>query len=145
MGLLPDIAVGAWSLVAGLGVTVKRLFQPVITLQYPRYKTTMFDNFRGHIELAGDSRNGGHKCVACGTCVRECPSRLILVQGMKDHVKDKKRATHYVIDFTRCSLCGLCVDACPTGALRFSKEFELASRSRWDGVIDLVARFEERA
>ncbi|MBU0514479.1 MAG: NADH-quinone oxidoreductase subunit I [Proteobacteria bacterium] len=145
MGLLREILVGGWSLIAGMGVTVKRLFRPVITLQYPRYKVTMFDNFRGHIELKRGPNGDGQLCVACGTCVRECPSKLILVQGMKDHVKDHKRPTHYVIDFTRCSLCGLCVDACPTGALTFSKEFELASLSRWDGVIDLVARFEERA
>jgi NADH-quinone oxidoreductase subunit I len=145
MGLLRDIAAGGWSLISGLEVTLKRLFQPIITLQYPRYKTDMFDNYRGHIELARDPDVSGPLCVACGTCVRECPSKLILVQGVKDHVTDRKRATHYVIDFSRCSLCGLCVDICPVGAIVFSKEFELASGSRWDGVIDLVARFEGQA
>ena len=141
MGYIRDILVGGWSLVAGFGVTVRSLFRPTITVQYPRYRLIMTENYRGHIEMKTDPETGEPLCVACGTCARECPSGLILVQGTKEsHVSDKKKVTHYVIDFTRCSLCGLCVDACPVDALKFSREFDLAGYSRWEGVLDLMGR-----
>jgi NADH-quinone oxidoreductase subunit I len=35
------------------------------------------------------------------------------------------------------------VDVCPENTLRFSREYELAFFSRWDGVIDLMKRLEE--
>lgn len=138
-----DILVGFWSLIVGLGVTVRSLFARTITVQYPRHRLVMHANYRGHIQLRKHPDDEGVKCVACGTCARECPSGLILVQGQKEnHVTDKKKATHYIIDFTKCSLCGLCVDACPVEALEFSMSYDMASYSRWDGVIDLVGRFE---
>ena len=46
-------------------------------------------------------------------------------------------ATMYQLDFTRCSLCGACVEVCPTDAIRFSKNYNLASTRREDYVMDL--------
>jgi NADH-quinone oxidoreductase subunit F len=47
------------------------------------------------------------KCMACGICLRECPSEAI-VGG--------KRMVH-VIDQSKCTKCGTCLDVCPA---RFS-------------------------
>jgi NADH-quinone oxidoreductase subunit I len=145
MGYFKDIAVGGWSLVAGLIVTGKRLLQHAITTQYPRQKIPMAENFRGHIEQVRFEDGGTHHCVACGLCARICPSGVIKVQGKKEFAGTEKVGTFYFIDFSRCSLCGLCVDACPEKTIRFTREYELAGLSRWDSVMDLMMRLEKTA
>lgn len=143
MGYWKEIVEGGWSLVEGMRVTVRRLVSPVVTVQYPRKRLEMSPAYRGHIEFVRFPDTGTHGCIACGTCQRTCPTGVIKVQGIKEHARGGKVATHYVIDFTRCSLCGLCVESCPTQTLRFSREYELEGDSRWDGVIDLMERLED--
>ncbi|MEE0801039.1 MAG: RnfABCDGE type electron transport complex subunit B [Gemmiger sp.] len=41
-------------------------------------------------------------CIACGMCVRNCPSQAVV---LKDNVA--------VIDYTKCTGCGTCVAKCP--------------------------------
>ncbi len=143
MSYWKEVINGGWSLVEGMRVTFRRLYRPVVTVQYPRQKVELSPAYRGHIEFVKFKETGTHKCVACGQCQRMCPSNLIKVQGIKERAKGRKVGTHYFIDFTRCSLCGLCVEVCPTKTLKFSREYELEGLSRWDGVIDLMARLEE--
>ena len=139
-----EIITGSKSLVVGLWITLKRLFSPIVTVQYPRQKLTMTPNFRGHIEAIRFDDTKTHHCVACGLCARTCPSHVIKLQGEKTRAGDKKIGRHYVIDFSKCSHCGLCVDVCPEQTLKFSHEYELVYYARWDTVIDLMRRLEER-
>jgi NAD-dependent dihydropyrimidine dehydrogenase PreA subunit len=44
-------------------------------------------------------------CVACGTCLPECPVEAI------------SEGDIYVIDPELCISCGSCLEACPTGAI----------------------------
>ena len=44
-------------------------------------------------------------CVACGTCINECPAGAI----SEDDI--------YKIDPNVCVDCGTCADACPMGAI----------------------------
>lgn len=143
MGYFKEIIDGGWTLVEGMRVTFRRLYRPVVTVQYPRKRLTMSSAYRGHIEFVCFPDTKSHKCIACGQCQRMCPSHVIKVQGVKEHAKGRKVGTQYVIDFTRCSLCGLCVECCPTKTLQYSKEYELEGDSRWDGVVDLMARLKE--
>lgn len=143
MGYWKDIKDGGWSLVEGMRVTVRRLARPVVTVQYPRQRVTLSPAYRGHIELKRFPETGTHQCIACGTCQRVCPTGVIRVQGVKGHATSAKVATHYLIDFSRCSLCGLCVESCPTQTLQYSKEYELVGGTRWDAVVDLIERLEE--
>lgn len=143
MSYWKEIKDGGWSLVEGMRVTVRRLGQRVVTVQYPRKCLELSPAYRGHIELKTFEETGTHRCIACGTCQRACPANVIKVQGEKKHAKAPKTATHYIIDYTRCSLCGLCVESCPTQTLQYSKEYQMETESRWDGVLDLMARLEE--
>ena len=143
MSYFKEILEGGWSLVEGMRVTVKRLVRPVVTVQYPRKRLPLSPAYRGHIEFKRFAETGTHRCIACGTCQRTCPSGVIKVQGAKEHANKPKVATHYLIDYSRCSLCGLCVDCCPTQTLEFSKEFQLEGSSRWDSVIDLMDRLQQ--
>ena len=138
-----EIIVGFWSLILGYSVTLRELVKPIITVQYPRVKLEMDPAYRGHIELKR-LVDEGHFCVACGTCVRACPSNVIKVQGIKSEAASGKMGMLFLIDYSRCSLCGICVEVCPVDALCFSMEYELAHFSRWDSVIDLHARFKEQ-
>lgn len=45
-------------------------------------------------------------CVACGTCIGECPAGAI-----------SEGATKYSIDPDACLDCGTCADVCPSGAI----------------------------
>ena len=144
MNMLKEIVVGGWSLVSGMLVTIRRIYRPVVTTQYPRKRLEMSPSYRGHIELKRFEETATHNCVACGTCMRFCPTNVIKVQGEKENAAGAKRATLYFIDFSHCSLCGLCVVNCPTQTLKFSKEFELAHLCRWEGVVDLLERLEKR-
>ena len=45
------------------------------------------------------------ECVACGTCVEECPSEAI------------EEGEPYVINEEKCNECGTCVEACPVEAI----------------------------
>ena len=47
----------------------------------------------------------GDVCVACGTCIDECP-----VGAFSEGEK-------YVIDADACTECGTCADVCPSGAI----------------------------
>ncbi|MGD1818134.1 MAG: DUF362 domain-containing protein [Pleomorphochaeta sp.] len=44
-------------------------------------------------------------CVACGSCIGECPVEAI------------SEGDIYVIDADSCISCGACAEACPTGAI----------------------------
>ena len=44
-------------------------------------------------------------CVACGTCINECPQGAI------------SEGDIYKIDPSACVDCGTCADVCPTGAI----------------------------
>ena len=145
MSYFKEIFYGGLSLMEGMAVTFKRLFQPLVTVQYPRKFMEISPAYRGHIEFKTFEDTGTHRCIACGTCERTCPSGVIIVQGVKEHAKGPKVATHYIIDFSKCSLCGLCVEVCPTETLQYSKEYQLVGETQWDCVIDVLGRIEKKA
>ncbi len=45
-------------------------------------------------------------CVACGTCIEECPNEAI-----------KEGDPIFVIDADACADCGSCADVCPNAAI----------------------------
>jgi NADH-quinone oxidoreductase chain I len=137
---------GTYSLIAGLGVTITAFFQPVVTSQYPRQLLKISPRFRGHTKLVADSENPEkNACIACGICVRNCPSGSIkTIEGEKREGEKRKTATTYILDYTTCSQCGICVETCPSDALAFSADFNLAGYKREDFHFDLVKEFEKR-
>ena len=141
---LREIISGTWSLFVGLGITIRYFFQPVVTVQYPHQTLPMTPRFRGHIELVKDEETGETKCIVCGMCQKACPSNCITVNGEKREGVKGKVLTEYTLDFTKCSLCGLCVESCPTAAITFSKDYNLAGRSKEAYIFDLKKRLEAK-
>jgi NADH-quinone oxidoreductase chain I len=142
MAYVKDTLTGFYSLLAGLGVTIRYFVKPIVTVQYPREKIAMSPSYRGHTEFIIDVETGSHRCNACENCARTCPSSVITVTGAKLAGTKKKRAVTYVLDYSLCSLCGLCVEVCPTKALKFSDEYRLTGYSRLEMRIDVIARLQ---
>lgn len=139
-----ELYVGGKSLVVGLGVTLKALVQPIVTVQYPREEIDITPNYRGHVDLVVDPKKNTTVCIACGMCERSCPSECFTVKGKKLEGKKKKTPVVFELDFTKCSLCGTCVEVCPTQALEYSQEYNLAAFSKEAFYFDLLKRLEER-
>ena len=92
-----------------------------------------------------DPQTGKALCFACKLCERACPSDCISVEGAKLEGAKKRSVTNYILDFTKCSLCGSCVEACRDGAIRFSREYNLASTNKEDYIMDLFKRLENES
>ncbi len=140
-----EVVSGFMSLVTGMRITLAQCFKPTITVLYPREALKLPPRFRGHIELVLDPETGKSKCIACKLCERACPSDCISVEGVKLEGEKRKTVSEYRLDFTKCSLCGSCIEACKTGAIRFSKEYNLASTSKEQFILDLFKRMEAEA
>jgi NADH-quinone oxidoreductase subunit I len=137
-----EITRGFGSLLTGMRVTLGQFFKPPVTLQYPHESLTMPARFRGHIELVCDEQTGKPICFACKICEKSCPSDCIQVEGVKHEGDKRKSVTEFKLDFTKCSLCGSCVEACKSGAIRFSRDYNLATTRKEDYVMDLFKRLE---
>lgn len=125
LGLRDVVLVG--ELVKGLGVTLRHLFKPPVTIQYPTQRRQTAPRFRGLL------RWDESKCVACVLCAHYCPAKAInIVTGEKED--GAKKVMQYRLDAARCMVCGLCAEICPVGALAHSPHYELAAYEREDMV-----------
>ncbi|MCB2182938.1 MAG: 4Fe-4S binding protein [Desulfobulbaceae bacterium] len=131
---------GIKSLAIGLKITNKEFLTKPITLQYPHESVKMTPRYRGHIELIRNDETSTHQCVSCGMCEKGCPSGCISVKSKKVPGVKGKVLTAYILNFTTCSLCGQCVENCKFGAIRFSNEYNLASRRKEDYIFNLLER-----
>jgi NADH-quinone oxidoreductase subunit I len=133
---------GFWSLISGMRITLRQFFKPSVTLQYPHQVPTIPKRYRGHIELVRDPATGKAVCIACKLCEKACPSECIIVEGAKVEGNPRKQATEFKLDFTKCSLCGSCIEACKSEAIRYSRDYNLASTNKDEFLYDLLKRVE---
>lgn len=119
------------SLIKGLGVTLKYLFKPAVTLQYPKQRWTPPERYRGRVALRPK------KCISCQMCARACPNNCLDVRFVVGEDK-KRKLNEFVYRIETCLFCGLCVEPCPTAAIFMNHEYELAVYDRKDLTVDLV-------
>ncbi len=143
--IFTEVYYGVKSLFIGLRITLGQFFKPIVTVQYPHETLKIPARFRGHIELVRDPATGSPKCFVCKLCEKAGPSDCITVEGIKPEGAKRKTVTQYRLDFTKCSLCGSCVEACRDGAIRFSRDYNLAGTSKEDFIMDLFKRLEAEA
>lgn len=125
---------GVASLVKGLQVTGKEFVTPKITEKYPdnRENMNVAQRFRATLQFIYD-KEGNHRCIACGTCERNCPNGTISLETKMVDTwdgKKKKKLDRYIYDLGSCTFCQLCVTTCPTNAIEFSNDFEQAVFTR---------------
>lgn len=124
---LPQIA-------SGLKITLKNIFRPTVTLQYPEERPDIPEHYRGIPTLVKDP-NGREKCVACQLCEFVCPPRAIrIIPGELDEAGEtahvERGPKEFEIDMLRCIYCGYCEEVCPEEAIWLQDEFSLSGYSR---------------
>ncbi|MBF0422277.1 MAG: NADH-quinone oxidoreductase subunit NuoI [Magnetococcales bacterium] len=118
-------------LAQGMAVTLKHMFKPYITVQYPEERTPLSPRFRGEHALRRDE-NGEERCVACKLCEAVCPAQAIYIEIDPQSSSEKRLTRVYDIDETKCIFCGFCQEACPVDAIVMGPNFEFFGSRRSD-------------
>ncbi len=115
-------------LVQGLALTLRYMFKPKVTINYPYEKGPLSSRFRGEHALRRYP-NGEERCIACKLCEAVCPAQAITIEA-EPRADGSRRARRYDIDMTKCIYCGLCQEACPVDAIVEGPNYEFATETR---------------
>jgi len=118
---IPEILKGLW-------ITVKQMFKPTFTSQFPEERFKPQSSFRGRPVLV--TENGVERCVACGLCARVCPALAIQVQASETGLEKERYPIIFEINMVRCIFCGFCEEVCPEEAIVMSNEYLLVFSSQ---------------
>lgn len=110
----------------GMALTLRKMFSPPITRQYPEEKPNIYPGFRGQHALVRDPVTQDSKCIGCMRCTTVCPSRCIKIR-FHDDENGKRFVDEYEIEVLRCVFCAYCVEVCPVGAITMTEIYEYSS------------------
>lgn len=145
------------SIFTGMGITMRHLFQPSVTLQYPDEREELPKGARARLYVNIDD------CIGCNLCARACPVNCIDIETViatdgtdlgKTSTGNPKRfwLTRFNIDMAKCMYCDLCVSPCPTECITMVPEYEYSEFDRNNLIYhfsnlkpDMVAEVKEKA
>jgi NADH-quinone oxidoreductase subunit I len=130
-----NIGKGFWTVLIGMRITMKHLFTPAVTIQYPDARMPIPERGRNRLYVNMDD------CIGCNQCAMACPVDCISVETAKSlptedlgmtSTGQKKRlwVTKFDIDFAKCCYCGLCVPPCPTECIYMTDVYEFSEYDR---------------
>lgn len=99
----------AVEIIKGMILTLKNMFRPKVTMEYPEVKFEPPASYRGRPVLVQEN-NGVERCVACGLCSRVCPALAIEVQAAETELEKERYPEKFEINMLRCIFCGFCED-----------------------------------
>ncbi len=73
--------VPGFGIVKGMALTLRRFFQPKVTVMYPEVRVDVPHKFRGRLQLLYDEW-GTLKCETCFQCAQACPIECIDMGGL---------------------------------------------------------------
>ncbi len=76
MSIVPGLGI-----MKGMAVTLRRVFEPKVTVKYPEVRLDVPHKFRGRLQLLYDEY-GTLKCETCFQCAQACPIECIDMGGM---------------------------------------------------------------
>ena len=112
----------------GMVLTMRQMFRPKFTRQYPEEHWNPPASFRGRPVLVDEE--GTERCVACGLCARVCPALAIEVQAAETPLTKERYPERFEINMLRCIFCGFCQEVCPEEAIFLLKDYSLTGTSR---------------
>lgn len=123
------------SIFIGMGITLRHLFQPSVTIQYPDVRDVLPAGARSKLYVNIDD------CIGCNLCARACPVNCIDIETVKatadvdlgkTSTGNPKRlwVTQFDIDMSKCMYCDLCVHPCPTECIYMVQEYEYSDFNR---------------
>ena len=115
-------------LFSGMILTLRYMFKPKVTINYPYEKGPLGARFRGEHALRRYA-NGEERCIACKLCEAVCPAQAITIEA-EPRADGSRRTTRYDLDMTKCIYCGFCEEACPVDAIVEGPNFEFATETR---------------
>lgn len=129
-----------WGVLKGMGVTLKNFLTSyfrkpdeggIFTVQYPEEREKQAENFRNFPFLVYDGSPEKIRCVACGICERECPTKCIHIEMELDSAgKPARKPGVFDIDLGLCMNCGMCEEVCPFDSIFMDHAFEVTAPER---------------
>ena len=116
--------------VSGFLLTLKYMFKPKVTVNYPYEKGPLSPRFRGEHALRRYP-NGEERCIACKLCEAVCPALAITIES-EQRDDGTRRTTRYDIDLTKCIFCGFCEESCPVDSIVETRVLEYHGEKRGD-------------
>lgn len=135
------------AILIGMKITMKRFikgffFRQHDTIMYPEQKRNYSERFRGAHFISVDA-NKTENCTACFLCETICPAECIhiVADEREDNgtygVAKEKKPVSFDIDLLRCCFCGFCEEACPKDAIKLGGNYEMATSTRDQAIVDL--------
>lgn len=115
----------------GMTITFRSIRRRPITLQYPEERPSIP---KGHRGIHGYDEE---RCISCDMCAAACPVSCIYIQSV-GRGKDAMM-TQFDIDYTKCLFCDLCTPPCPTECIWMTQEFDLASYTKEDCIMNFAS------
>ena len=109
-------AFSLWEVLLGLKLTMRYMFKPKTTIQFPEERTPMSPRFRG-LHALRRYPNGEERCIACKLCEAVCPALAITIDAAPRDADGQRRTTKYEIDLFKCIYCGFCEESCPVDSI----------------------------
>ena len=117
----------------GMGLTLKYMFKPKYTVEYPFEKFPQSPRFRG-LHALRRYPNGEERCIACKLCEAVCPASCITIDSeMRED--GTRRTTRYEIDLFKCIFCGFCEESCPVDSIVETQILEYHFENRGENII----------
>jgi len=107
----------------------------VFTVQYPKQKLPLPENYRSFPFHVIDPETGKGRCTACGICAQVCPPQCIWIVRATDPETGKRmrEPAEFYVDVSICMSCGFCAEFCPFGAIKMDNNYEVAAYKRDGG------------
>ncbi len=119
--------------IKGMWLTLRYMFKPTYTVNYPFEKFPQSPRFRG-LHALRRYPNGEERCIACKLCEAVCPALAITIDS-EPRGDGQRRTTRYEIDLFKCIYCGFCEESCPVDSIVETHIHEYHFEKRGENIV----------